>query len=457
MSSDLSRRSFIHRAAAAGAVAVASRVALAQEGEANKAEQPKTEQPADQAKPIDVESAAEKLNVAFVGVLGQGGANLTRIHEAGVNVVALCDIDANRLAKAAASHTGAKTYADFRKMLEEQKDIDAVVVSTPDHTHAVAAMMAMSLGKHVYCEKPLTHNIYEARALTLAARQHKVATQMGNQGHASEGSRRQVELVKSGLLGPIKEVHVWTDRPVWPQGIQRPGDTPDVPKHVSWDLWLGPAPERPYHPAYHPFKWRGFWDFGTGALGDMACHIMDTAYWSLDLRDPTSVEAFSDGGNEESAPSWSIIRYEFPQRGERPPLKLFWYEGGVRPSQRLVGKWQFPDNGVIFIGEKATIAAPYLQDPVFINEEQAKDIKIPERSIEPSIGHHKEWVQACKGGKPAGSNFDYAGPLTEMVLLGNLALRTGRRVEYDAANMKVTNLPEANQYIRREYRKGWSL
>ena len=453
MFKDLTRRSFMHRAAAAGAAVVASRVVLAQEGQEKKAE----EKPADQPPPAQTDSAAEKLNVAFVGVGGKGTSNVELIEKAGANVVALCDIDARTLGKISEKHPGAKTYADFRKMLEDQKDIDAVCVSTPDHTHAVAAMMAMSLGKHVYCEKPLTHNIYEARALTLAARQHKVATQMGNQGHASEGSRRQVELVKSGLLGPIKEVHVWTDRPVWPQGIQRPAETPEVPKHVSWDLWLGPAPQRPYHPSYHPFKWRGFWDFGTGALGDMACHIMDTAYWALDLRDPASVEAFSDGGNEESAPVWSIIRYEFPQRGDRPPLRLFWYEGGVRPSRRLTGKWEVPDNGVIFVGEKATIAAPYLQDPVFVDPEQAKQIAIPDRSIAPSIGHHKEWIEACKGGAAAGSNFDYSGPLTEMVLLGNLALRTGRRVEYDAANMKVTNLPEANQYIRREYREGWSL
>jgi len=449
---EFSRRWFMQRAAAAGAVAVASRVTLGQEAQEG-------EKPADEPAPppADADSPAEKVNVAFVGVGGKGAGNVESIHKAGGNVVALCDIDGKHLAAAAEKHPGAKTYADFRKMLEEQKDIDAVVVSTPDHTHAVAAMMAMNLGKHVYCEKPLTHNIYEARALTLAARKHKVATQMGNQGHASEGSRRQVEWVKSGIVGPIKEVHVWTDRPVWPQGITRPADTPEVPEHISWDLWLGPAPQRPYHPAYHPFKWRGFWDFGTGALGDMACHIMDTAYWSLDLRDPTAVEAFQEGGNDESAPRWSIVRYEFPQRGERPALKLFWYEGGIRPSQKLAGKWQIPDNGVIFVGEKGNIAAEYLKEPVFTNEKMAAEVTPPEKSIAPSIGHYHEWIEACKGGAPAGSNFDYSGPLTEMVLLGNLAMRSGKRIEYDAANMKVTNVPEANQYIRREYREGWSL
>ncbi|MEO6435165.1 MAG: Gfo/Idh/MocA family oxidoreductase [Tepidisphaeraceae bacterium] len=402
-------------------------------------------------------SPAEKLNLAFVGVDGKGGDALHQFGSTNCNYVALCDIDSNKLGKAAAAHQGARAYIDFRKMLE-QKDIDAVVISTTDHTHAVIAMAAMQLGKHVYCEKPLTHDIYEARLLTEAARKYKVATQMGNQGHATDGSRRQVEWMQSGQLGTIKSVHVWTDRPIWPQGVKRPTETPKAPDHIAWDLWLGPAPERPFHPGYLPNDWRGWWDFGTGALGDMACHIMDTAYWALDLRDPISVEAQSEGGTSESPPLWSIIRYEFPATKARPALSMTWYDGKKKPPAELTGGKESPEgNGVLIVGEKATMFAPYTQMPSLIDGEKHTSFKAPTTTLASSIGHFQEFVLAAKGGPRAGSNFDYAGPLTETVLLGNLAVRSGKKIEWDARSMTCRNVPDANQYVRREYRKGWSL
>ena len=402
-------------------------------------------------------SPAEKLNLAFVGVGGKGADALHQFGSTNCNYVALCDIDSNQLGKAAAAHQGARGYIDFRKMLE-QKDIDAVVISTTDHTHAVIAMAAMQLGKHVYCEKPLTHDIYEARVLTEAARKYKVATQMGNQGHATDGSRRQVEWIRSGQLGAVKSVHVWTDRPIWPQGVQRPTDAPKIPDNIAWDLWLGPAPERPYNPAYLPLNWRGWWDFGTGALGDMACHIMDTAYWALDLRDPLSVEAQSEGGTSESPPLWSIIRYEFPATKARTALTMTWYDGKKKPPAELTGGKESPEgNGVLIVGEKATLFAPYTQMPSLIDSDKHTDFKAPTTTLTSSVGHFHEFILAAKGGPRAGANFDYAGPLTETVLLGNLAVRTGRKIEWDAKTMTCKNVPEANQFVRRECRKGWTL
>ena len=406
-------------------------------------------------------SPGEKLNLGFIGTHGKGvDARRKFTATEGCNFVALCDIDEHNLGSAVAEHQGARAYVDYRKLLE-QKDVDAVVITTPDHTHAVIAMAAMQLGKHVYCEKPLTQNIAEARLLTESARKYKIQTQMGNQGHASEGSRLQVEWMKAGVVGAVKEVHIWTDRPIWPQGnLVRPAVDEKVkaPGHINWDLWLGPAPERPYAGGYHPFNWRGWWDFGTGALGDMACHIMDTAYWALDLRDPTSVEATSEGNTEESAPAWSIINYEFPARGDRGPIKLTWYDGKKKPPAEITGgKVTDEANGVLIIGDKGAMIAPYTEPPRLLNPEQHADFKPPEKSIPRSPGHWHEFVNACKGGPRAGTNFDYSGPLTETVLLGNLAVRSGKRVEWDSKNLKCTNVPEANQYVSREYRKGWSL
>ncbi|HTL29553.1 MAG TPA: Gfo/Idh/MocA family oxidoreductase [Tepidisphaeraceae bacterium] len=432
-------------------------------------------------------SPSEKLNVACIGVRGQGGANLGRISSfPDVNIVALCDVDTSRLVEALGDHQGARAYTDFRKLLDNSKDIDAVVVSTPDNTHAVIAMPTMQLGKHVYCEKPLTHDIWEARQMTEQARKYKVATQMGNHGHSSDGLREQVEWIRAGVIGPVKEVHVWTNRPIWPQGLERPKEEQKVPGNIKWDLWLGPAPERPYNDVYLPFKWRGWWDFGTGALGDMACHIMDPAYWALNLGQPVAIEATSEGGTLESPPKWSIIRYDFPARGELPACRMTWYDGNKLPdivrdarkaaedaaatqptddAKKATRGKKNPfeaDGGLIFIGEKGTMLAPYQKSPLLLKS--PSDFKPPaptlprgEANQDSPHRHHREFVNACKGGPAALSNFDYAGPLTETVLLGNLAVRTDKRVEWDASSMKSTNVPEANQYVKREYRKGWSL
>jgi predicted dehydrogenase len=407
----------------------------------------------------DAKSPNEKLNVGIIGAGGRGGGNLKSVAGAGENIAALCDVDDRTLGKAAESFPAAKTYNDFRKLLE-QKDLDAVVVSTPDHTHAVAAAMALRLGKHVYCEKPLTHSIHEARTLARLAAEAKVATQMGNAGHSSEGTRRVVELIRAGAIGPVSEVHSWTNRPIWPQGIPRPSDTPEVPAHVHWDLWLGPAPERPYHPAYHPFKWRGWWDFGTGALGDMGCHIFDPPYWALELGYPTSVSAEAPSSNPETAPPSSIVRYEFPARGERPAVALTWYDGGNLPPAALFdGDPPAPgSSGSIFVGAKGRLLAPpgrggskLLPAGVFA------DYQAPEPTIPRSPGHHEEWIAACKTGSPTGTHFDYAAALTETVLLGQLALHSGRTIAWDAANMRPRDGSLDDPYIRREYRPGWSL
>jgi predicted dehydrogenase len=353
-------------------------------------------------------------------------------------------------------------------MLEEEKGIDAVVVSTPDHCHAAAAMMAMKLGKHVYCQKPLSHDIYEARSLADAARTYKVATQMGNQGHASAGLRQLVDWVKSGLIGAVREARVWSDRPTgwWPQGVQRPGDaTP--PGHLDWDLWLGPAPVRAYARGYHPFAWRGFIDFGTGALGDMGCHLMDPAVWALDLMGPCTVEAQQQGMTAESYPNASVVTYQFPARGALPPTKLVWYDGGNRP-ERPPG---LPDEmwptirgagGALFVGEKGLITRSHQGGQPVLLDATGKpvppgDFKEPDPTLPQSPGHYVEWLDACRGGPAPLCNFGYAGLLTETVLLGNVALRLGKTVEWNPETMKVADAPEADALIRREYRKGWAL
>lgn len=411
-------------------------------------------------------SPNEKLNIAGIGVGGQGGADINQMKSE--NIVALCDVDWAHAGHMFKQFPNARKHKDFRKMLEEQKDIDAVVVGTPDHLHAFASMAAIKMGKHVYCEKPLTHSVWEARQLALAAREHKVATQMGNQGQASEETRRLSELVWDGAIGPVHEAHIWTDRPsnglfneYWPQGVGRPKDTPAVPETLDWDLWLGPAPTRPYHPAYLPFKWRGWWDFGTGALGDIGCHAIDPVARALKLGPPTSVEASSSRVNEETFPLASMITYQFPARGDMPPTKLVWYDGGLRPPRpaeldegQLMG-----DNGRLLVGEKGKILGNRI-----IPQSRRQEYKPAAPTIPRSPGHYVEWIQACKGGKPAGSNFDWAGPLAETVLLGNVALRvklrddlTRHRLLWDSSALHFTNLPEADAFLRREYRQGWSL
>jgi len=405
--------------------------------------------------------ANNRLNIAGIGVGGKGASDIANVDNE--NIYALCDVDEARAAETSKKYPQAKWFKDFRVMLEKEGgNIDAVTVSTPDHMHALAALMAMKMGKHVYCQKPLTHTVHEARQMAEVARQHKVATQMGNQGHCHPDTRRLVELIQAGVLGKVGEIHVWTDRPGnwWPQGIERPKETPPVPPTLDWDLWLGAAPWRPYHPAYVPFKWRGLWDFGTGALGDMACHCMDLAFFSLKLGAPTSVQAQSSGVNNETAPSWSVITYEFPADGARPATKLIWCDGGKKPAADLVKGAELSSNGIVLVGDKDTLYVPnYWGAGSFLSGAKMEDFKnVPETLPKPpgfERNHHEEWLNACKGGPKALSNFDYAGPMTEAVLLGDVALRAGKKILWNSEKLTVTNAPEANQYLRTEYRKGW--
>jgi len=405
--------------------------------------------------------ANNRLNVACIGCGGKGAGDVSDV--SGENIVALCDVDEKQAEGTFRRFPDVKKYRDFRKMFDEMgNQIDAVTVSTPDHMHYPASYMAIMLGKHVFCQKPLTHNIWEARRLTELAREKKVATQMGIQGHSNEGTRLLCEWVWAGAIGPVREVHYWTNRPIWPQGINRPSDRPPVPPTLDWDVWLGPAPDRPYHPAYLPFRWRGWWDFGCGALGDIGCHAMDAAFWALKLAHPTSVEAQTSPVNDETAPSWSIVTYQFPARGELPPVKVIWHDGGKRPPRPkdLEPDRDIPGDigGQLLFGDAGTIMADvYCGSPRIIPEAKMREFlpKRPPKTLPRSPGHMREWIEACKGGPAPGANFDFAGPLTEMVLLGNLAVRTGQRIMWDPVNMKVTNVPEANRYVRREPRKGW--
>jgi len=409
---------------------------------------------------------SDKLNIAGIGFGGRGEGDLDECGSE--NIVALCDVDEGYAGRVFKKYPDARKWTDFRKMLDEQKDIDAVVIAVPDHLHAVIAMAAIKRGKHVYCEKPLAHSIWECRQLTLAAREAKVATQLGNQGQASEGNRLVSEMIWDGALGTVREVHSWCNRYISPRGIERPKDTPAVPPTLNWDLWLGPAKYRPYHPAYAPFSWRGWWDFGTGVLGDIGCHQMDAVFRALKLGYPTTVEASSsnmDEGpavREETAPKASIVRFEFPAREGFPPLTLTWYDGGLmpqRPVELEEGRKFGEADDNLFIGDKGKMLGYRL-----IPESRQKEYGKPPQKLPRSPGHHKEWINACKGGEPARANFDWAGPLTEVVLLGNIALKMekqlyekGLKLRYDGPNMQVTNLPEANKYIRDEYREGWSL
>jgi predicted dehydrogenase len=403
---------------------------------------------------------SEKLNIAAIAAGGQGIRDVGNLSKE--NIVALCDVDLKAAAKTLQEYPKAKKYADFRKMLEKQKDIEAVTIATPDHTHAIPAMMALKMGKHVYLQKPLTHSIHEARELTKAARKAKVATQMGIQHHAGIGMRRAVDFIKAGVIGQLRQVHIWTVRPavLWAQGVKRPKGTPPIPATLDWDLWVGPAPYRPYHPAYVPFKWRGYWDFGTGAFGNMGCHIMDLAFWALDLgRRQVSVEARTTRFNDETFPAASIIRYDFAALAGSSPVTVTWYDGGLLPWRppELEQERRLPGHGGIYVGDKGTIMVPLGDGPRLIPESRMKGFTPPPPKIPNSPGIYQEWVDACKGGPKPLANFDYSGPMTELVLLGNVAIRAKTRIEWDAAAMKVTNLPEANEYLHRQYRKGWTL
>ncbi len=405
-------------------------------------------------------SANEQVNFACIGVGGKGSSDTDDAGNHG-NVVALCDIDEKRLGTKAEKFPKAKTYTDYRKMLEELSgSIDAVTVSTPDHTHAVAAAQAMRMGKHCFCQKPLTHSIHEARTLGEIARKQNVATQMGNQGTAGGDLRRAAAQIRAGAVGNVAEVHVWTNRAGgwWKQGIDRPTDTPPVPEHVKWDLFLGPAAPRPYHPAYHPFAWRGWWAFGTGALGDMACHTMNMPFMALNLRNPLAVSAETSGHNKETYPLWSIITYEFPAIESRGPLKLTWYDGGkLPPAEKLLGQ-QLGSSGSLIIGDKGIMYSPGDYGGGKLLDPEGKPMQGPQVEIPNSPGHFRELVEAIRGGSPAMSNFpDYAGPLTETVLLGNLAVWAGTRVEWDADKLMAKNMPELATMIKHEYPKGFEL
>ena len=403
-------------------------------------------------------AANERLNIAIIGAGGQGGGNLRNVART-ENIVALCDVDEQNAAKSFSEFAKVPKYFDFRVMLDKQKDIDAVVVSTPDHQHAVASAMAIRMGKHVYCEKPLTHDVWEARQLQILASKHKVATQMGNHGTSKDGFRRGVEIIRAGALGEVREIHVWTNRPIWPQGIATRLKRQPAPKTMHWDLWLGTAPDREYNRDYAPFKWRGWWDFGTGAIGDMACHTMNLPYMGLRLGAPTSVVADVAGKvNNETAPVGCTVTYEFPARGSLPACRLFWYERRQPPAELLLG--QKPGgSGTLIVGSKGTLYSTddYGEFYRLLPEATFKGYEPPKPTL-PRVGgrHHGEWIAACKGGPRAMSNFDYASPLTEMALLGNVAIRSGQRVTWDAENLRVTP-SSAEQYIRRTYRKGWTL
>lgn len=454
---------------------------------------------------------SDKLNIAGIGV---GGVGATNVHNcAGENIIALCDVDWDYAAETFSKYPNAKVYKDYRKMFDELgKSIDAVIVATPDHTHAIITAASIRMGKHVYTQKPLTHTVYESRLLKNLAREYKVATQMGNQGNSGEGIRQTCEWIWDGAIGEVTEVHAWTNRPIWPQGLERPTESFDVPSTLDWDLFIGPAQWRPYHPSYTPWNWRAWWDFGTGALGDMACHIVDPAFWALQLGHPTCIYGSSTQVNTESAPHSELVHYEFPDRGKigkikLPALKMTWYDGGLlppRPEELKDGQIMGDQSGgVLFIGTKGKLMTGcYGRNPILLPEQLHNDYKRPEpsiRRIEKAMegGHELDWIRACKESPESrvqtSSNFDYSGPLNELVVMGNLAVRLQdlkRKLMWDGENMRITNitdadeirvvtsdkftvieghphfdtqyatikaLPASEEYVRHKYREGWEL
>ena len=446
LNNPVTRRSFIRSAGLASAAAVAFPHVLG-------------------AQTPGAQTANNKLNVACIGVGGRGEGAVDGLK--GENFVAFCDVDEERAAATFKAYPDVPRFKDYRQLFDKMgSKIDAVTVSTPDHMHFPIAMAALSLGKHVMVEKPLTHTIWEARQLAKLAAEKKVATIMGNQGHANEGTRLLKEWYQAGILGEVRELHSWTNRPIWPQGVNPPDHKkmiPVVPDTLDWNLWLGVAADRPYDPAYCPFTWRGYWDFGTGALGDMGCHIMDGAFYALGLDAPVRVEAISGRANKTSAPTSSMVVYHFAASGSRPAFKWTWYDGGLQPM--LPDFWKdespFPDNGTLIVGSKNTVLAPtYYESIRIVPEARMKETQpgLPAKTI-PRIegGHFAEWIRACKGGPAAGSHFGYASKLTELCLLSNIAVRARRPIEWDAAAMKITNLASANQYLTKEYRPGFGV
>ena len=397
---------------------------------------------------------SEALHVAGIGVGGRGYFDLIDVSRAGANIVALCDVDTERAGQSFKQFSRARRYADYRRLLDrEEKAIDAVVIATPDHVHLPASVNAMRRGKHVYCEKPLGQNIHEIRVATRVAAETGVATQLGNGAHAGHNYRSVVAMVKAGTIGEVREVHCWCDQ-AWSPG-DRPKARPPVPPHLNWDLWLGPAPVRPYHPTYHPLGWRQWWDFGNGRIGDMGCHMIDLPFSALDLKYPLTVEAHSASpAHPESAPPWLISQWTFPARGGLPPVALTWYDGGKRPA--LQKQHNMPDwpEATLFVGSKGMLIADYGRFKLY-PEDPFEGVGRPAIAHGPS--HMEDWVEACRTGRPTGCRFDYAGPLSETVLLGSVAFRAGQKLEWDARNLRVTNVPEANQFIRRENRAGWEI
>lgn len=434
--SNQSRRSFLQTSSAA---ALASGVFV-------------SHSPADESK-----NPLEKLNIACIGTANRAAADVDGVMSE--NIVALCDVDARYLERSAKMLTEKKglaprQYADYREMLDAEGDkIDALTVATTDHHHAPATMRAINAGKHVYCEKPLTHTVQEARMIAEAAAKKGVATQLGTQIHAGDNYRRVVEVIQSGAIGDVTDVHVWVGKG-W--GItELTGMEEAPPEFLNWDLWLGPAPVRPFVAGrYHPAQWRRFWDFGQGTLGDMACHYMDLPFWALKLRHPTHCEAEGAEPHEQMAPTGLTVRYKFPARGDMVACNLTWHDGDRIPKE--VGGERVPANGVMFIGTEGKMFADYGRYRLFPSD-RFSSFKPPEQSIPKSIGHHQEWIKACKDGSPTTCNFDYSGALTETVLLGNVAYRTGKALDWDAANLKATNCPEADAFISKEYRAGWEL
>jgi predicted dehydrogenase len=432
---------------------------------------------------------SEKLNVAVIGAGGQGMNNMKALLGCSdVQIIAVCDVAEKTMSEWNKGGTGrspalrtveehysgrgqtkdykrCEGFVDFRKMFDKEKNIDAVMIATPDHNHATATMWAINNKKHVYCEKPLTHNIYEARKIAEAAREADVVTQMGNQGHSGEGIRMTVEWIRDGAIGDIREVHSWSHNEGKYENTPetKPAEKPPIPAGLDWDLWLGPRPYRPYHPAYHPGLWRAWWDFGNSTLGDMACHNMDPAFWALDLGHPESVEASSTKFTDETAPIAAVYYYQFGARGKMPPVKVVWYSGGILPpkpeeleeERRLTGG----GNGILFIGDKGKIMCDgWGGTPQIIPQSKMKEYKQPPKTI-PRVGgdHFRDWIDACKKGTRACSDFSYSGPMTEVVLLGNVALRTGKKIYWDARSMTATNAPEAEQLIHPAYHNGWTL
>ena len=418
------------------------------------------------------QSPSGKLNIAGIGVGGMGKNYLNGA--ATENFVALCDVDEVLYKKMLTDENtirgykpgfldkikAARYYRDFREMLDKEKDLDAVMIGTPDHTHTTAALAAIRKGLHVYCAKPLTRTIHESRMLAETSKKAGIATQMSTQADAKEEYRLIREWIWEGAIGDVYEVQIWCDRPIWPQGLERPKEIVPVPDTLDWELFIGPAPFRPYHPAYHPFKFRGWFDFGTGALGDMGCHFFNPVVKALKLGHPTSVEASSTKLFPETFPIGSIVHYEFPSRGKMPPVKLTWYDGGLKPERpsELESNKQLPSTGILFKGTKGALLCDGVGDnPRLIPETKMNTYKKPPQTEERSIGHYEEWIEACKGGKPAGVEFGYGSMLTEIILLGNIAIRVGKKLQWDGINMRIINDEDANKFIREPYQNGWEI